>query len=917
MISNLFFKFILAALCVGGNVNAIDELPRHKFEPNRTKTASSLIAESDQKDCTSALNYKCFIEDYNSSFDFILHNYTFYEYQVFDRFFYLADVFAPGKCDGETVGIKLIINPTEYDGLPDKIMEKRPSYILERNQEAENGFVSLYSIVPSSFAEKIIKSANHFAEGDGTFNRIVTSFNAPISFLQRSALRTKDAGDIKKKRSALRPNTSLQTNSQAKLDYYLKTRDINSGSIIRNFARGDEALPNTVHYFCDAEITSIIPRAFFRSAGVRDQLGSEWGYYLNTVPMPDGINFTTSLLLYDLVNIRAYDDTADQLQIRIVEHRNYRYNTIDDVIIPFGDNNLCLGNPILESDIRYVDFTDNLRSVHHPNPGDTDYVSANDHGFAFSGIDVKHIGSGKTSDSSIGFAKEVVCFCASALAATASYYLHLPLSASIAVGEAVSLATNSIFDSLSPSQYDVSRQGNIFESHIMDDCDNFSTAALLGKLQKSTYLRMPSYSGNDQNTPITKIANNRQTPLLLKTANDSFNFRHKIASSELADDYTATIEHKLSLDVFSDDSVWLFKWDPTFLKQTSGSWAYAIGKNVEIAPINIGSGREPVFGVCGTDCDQTFLFTPTKTANYNLVLTNAAPNCRLSVVGLPQMNMETHQQTFTNIWAGASYGAGSLMQCSYRAKVFLEAETQYTIRLSRLTGGKPSFGTAQLNIYEETENTQTISGSSEENSSLGRINQTIEYKGKAHINSIYVPNKGLLSFALCGRSSGSTDTYIQILDDSFRPIVEDDDGMGGFQAGAVLPVAANTTLHVISSLYRSSNADLLQLNIFSGEMLPRCDENTNGVAGQLLIDLGKQNSGFLFSVSSPKNAVFNFDRILAPIAKIYLRDANNTVLAENGKGELEVHLDAKKLYVIEVLQIRHVNEKKVITWRYL
>lgn len=649
----------------------------------------------------------------------------------------------------------------------------------------------------------------------------------------------------------------------------MKSKYIKSNVQENNFAINSEAYPNCYHYVTDNAISTIIPRAYFTSSGSHQNLGKEWGYYISTVPEFEG-TFISRVLIFDLIQIRSYNTREDQIKIKIVEHSNYKFLTTDNVILSYGDNNFCLGNPILESNIQYVAGTDNQNLKYHLNPGDKRYSSKDDKGFAFGNADVIYIGQGKNSDNKANVAKSIVNFSSTTIASIASTYLHLNLASSIAVEEAVSLLSDAFFDALYPKLY--ANTETTFNnkkkvvSFIRNPYDNFSTAGQQNNLLKHTLFRFQSYNGNDEKTKLKEIKANRQTPLLYKDDSDSINYRQEILSSELDDSYTAIVDHKLSIDVFNDDSIFFWKPDPSFLAQQSISWGYLIGKNVHVAKQIFNPGSKAIYAVFGTKFDQTIDFCPNESCYYNLLLLDAAPGTRIVIDGLCTITFSS--KTYTNAWNETIVGA---FQNNFESTVFLEKNKRYVLHVLRLESNFQYFGTAKFNILKQGKNNLKLSDCSFKDSNLSFFSSSINYN-KISISYTIIPDEDTL-ITVSINSIDNCDPFLEILDSNFDLIVSNDDGGGNRDSALRIRLIKGQPIIIVTRLFSQNQTGKFNLNIFKGNYFPNISNQASGTKEHLLIDFS-QACHLFYQFSLNNNSSVKIDSSHFP-------DTNYSVIIRN------------------------------------
>lgn len=868
-----------------------------------------------------SLNRISVVSDYSEDFLAELKNrYSYYDYSAGIRNYILADALDFSVANGKTLKVRLIDYVTEVDGVPLDVVDllhKSCIEIVELEQSVVNVFYYPISIDDYlSFAA----TTQQIPKNSDISSRLNTSFDI-LSSLSSDSENIKEI-NIQTRPKYIRNNTNpALVNEQAPLDYYLDTKGIHEGYRTDSFAYTNESIDQCLHYNIDSAIATLLPKSYFTTEGDHQGVGSEWGFYIKTQPELGVDNCLIShVLIYDIIQIRSCGTIPDLVTVKVVEHSNYKYYGPDDIVFNYGENNYCLGNPSLTSEIAYVSSEDDLNAVNHPNPWDSNYQSSLDRGYAFGTYSFQHIGRAKASDNRVTV-KEISCITnavASFTTSIAASILNMNPFVGAAVGTAVSMGVDATFNALTPNVYEYTNDNERYSfdkstglysvngSKLFTN-ENFLSAAQHNNLFKKTFMRMPPYNSNDLNLQNANVPNDVQTPLLFKDNDCSINYFHNVISSELADDYTGLVSHNLKLDIFNDNSVFLWKWDPTLLSSESVSWCYSIGKNVRPVTKTINSNTS-VKCFYGKNYDQEILFTPTISSAYDICLTNATPNSKIDVTGFTT-NVAEYKKNFTSVFKTVHQGVDSLYSTSYQNtyKVFLNltAGVTYRIKLSRIEDGVREFGTGLLTIYEAKAGLGTLQNNTISGTDLNHISRIINYNGRSQTHYLYNTADTVITVSLTSANESNVDTYLTVLDNFYRPVMYNDDGFGNTNAGLVMRVKAYRPIFIVPRLYSSNSSGSFNLNIYEGEFIPKIQNNQGQQVGRIPIDCSYTHTSYLL-ISFNDSFTLRIDDLYDnQYATIAIRDANFAIISNTSSNSyVTASVIAHRLYLIE-LNIHH------------
>lgn len=767
--------------------------------------------EKESRDCADQNRIETkLIADGASQIEFL--KYDYYSYDADFRHYCLADVFEPNKIDQKTVEVRLIENADELDGVPLEYLQGEKSSFLEVASINESILNLDYYLLNDETVNLIKNKTKKDINQDDIRKRLMTSFNYHFNYACFET-QYKLNKSIKKVRNF---TGKSRVDEQAPLDYYLDTIYIKNGSPIYS---SDMNMPQIIAYYNESQIASLLDHSIFSTPGTYMDSGTEWGYYART-----SNSLETQVLIYDIEQVRANDDTPDMINVKVVEHRNYKYYSSCDAVIPTGTNNLCIGNPILESDVRYIS---NGEADCPPNPGDSNYSQKDDYGFCFGSLYEQHIGVGKNSDRTAEVANGFLNFSATTLA---SFLLPgISTLASVALGTSISFLEESIFDLCYPDVYKLEsiKSGDKYqyEWKNLNNMTNYKTMREKGQLSKHTMFRMPPYGSTKKTNE--DFVNNIQTPLLFKDSSDSINYRHDVVSSETHENYTAVISHKLSLDIFDDDSVWLFKWDPKYITTTTSAWAYLIGKDVKSSPVTVTAAKDSYNLVYGTKEKQDIIFVPKTSSAYDLVLANASEGSTIVIEEIPDAKPQEFKKQAANIFDEKEI----YHQISYKSCVWMTAGKTYHIHVYRDVDGIQGYGSGLFSIYEAKSGFGVLQNYPDDNdisATYSRIKQTINYNGFRQTHQLYSNKEEVITISLLN-SDKKVDTYLDILDDMYRPIMSNDDGFGNLSAGIIIRMKAYKPIYIVPRLYSRLVTDSFELNVTDCKWLPKANPKSNSI----------------------------------------------------------------------------------------
>lgn len=353
--------------------------------------------EADKLQFQSAVSSKIHISTAKSFPIELLSAYTFYHYDVGVRNYYVADVLNP-DCFSQNIVQLIIIDKADEADKIDSSLEGKS--IIRISRFVDGRLYVKDSPISERLVQDISKISRTAEDGSEEFKTTVTSLNL-IFDLEKDIARNLEEANLSQPQAVdvlpggpilppifppiskyeylePLPDEIEVADNQATLDYYLSIKDI-FGQITVNYANTIFPNPkrNSMTFF-DDPITTIIPKKYFENPGVATVVGKEFGYCIETV------NNLSSVLVFDITHTISKNDSGITIGIVPVIHSNYVFDETKNTVFQGAPNNLCLANPSLTAQIRYLNLEDDANSVKHPNPGDIDYVQSEDNGAYFS-----------------------------------------------------------------------------------------------------------------------------------------------------------------------------------------------------------------------------------------------------------------------------------------------------------------------------------------------------------------------------------------------------------------------------------------------------------------------------------------------------------------------------------------------------
>lgn len=687
---------------------------------------------------------------------------------------------------------KLITEPLKYKALADSTLNQADGIveILERNSSQ---LVKTYYPISNDREKEFLSSSQKASVYQiKQINHSLAIETSYLSNLYKTSKNTKS--EEGPQRIVPLETNGDETNNQALLDHYIQTAANDFSYSFPHSAEGGE----------DDDIVHLIPRELFMTSGSSYNIGSEWGYYINTFPSYQGK--TSQVLVFDIDSTKMDQENHDVVSISVSFTENYKYYDNFNYITALGSNNLCLANPAYSTAIAYSRIPGNIKNVDHPNPGDPNYSNLLDNGYTFSECISRYIGQKSIYGANPTTFSNIVSFIGKTFQ-TAYNLATLTLDPSNIIDFVLDLIwdfATPFFDNimdqntatLTPKISDPSilngKYFYMFDSY--QDGQNYNWIRNEDRLCKIFATRFPGANNSIDSSTI-----DRTNPLLFKEEDDTITYSTTILNSENDDSYTAYITHAIQLDIF-DDTTSAFHQNVDYLTTIKGEFGYYIGedvKNTDLTFSNDCHNRIPCY--FGSLDDQFITFVPKVSGEYDIVALDYQCFFQMEVYIndnlLRLINTgEVSRTIISNIAVNESNQVPKF-------NIYLAAGFTYTIRLKRFTDHNDRlFGSCNLTITLLDEAMSSIDISSY--SSLWESHIDLPYNGVACRTSFSPLNLSyyILSTETLGDTYISTD--LELCDENYNIILKSVRGFKGFEGG--MEVLLAPTKHYILKAWDSN-----------------------------------------------------------------------------------------------------------------
>lgn len=772
---NSFITFLLSLLVPFlGDAKSNENVPKQTILAPPIKEAQKV--EEDEK---VSIVENPIVGDY-------INRYNFYYFERNGNYL-VADAIDESVFVNNIVEVKVIFNTSSYSfGKFDYLKEEKS--VIEFIK-LKNGDLEKFFYLPSANElENLILKSKLLLPDDPNYSRVISSATMEFSY--------------KKESVSIMPLSyaylTQDLDNQAPLDHYLETMNQEQEAIYLGYVNG--STPQRT-FSSDDGITNLIPKNYFMSDGLYTNSGSEWGYLVNT-KTDSGNNKVSSVLIYDIFNLRADLIDLEIINIKTVLTYNFKYDSDTNIVFKDIPNNYCLGNPQMESYIKDYYFEDNRNKEELSGSDDKDYKTNNELGFCFGSYSADYIGVSKkyfnNQEAAIKLGLFIGNFIISSITGGMSLVGDLAVSASL---ELFNDAVISIVNDISNEEEEIPESNSRVRKTI--DCK-------LGYGSIEAIQRYLNYLPKYTKMNVSDTHNNSE--ILFKSSSDSINYKYQIFGG-INNKYTALLGHKFKADVFNDNTFWLNN-DFQKIGSVSSSWAHYIGQDIKANDIELTKGELKTAVAFGVNSSQDVYFTPKISGAYDILLHDMPSNTVLEFWGYKDNS-------------GLKYYTDSLEQKRAMANkkylkhyVGLNAGERYKISIYRNVNGFKAFGTATLKIYYCSDDAMNSTGSSQ----FGR-NYSYKYINfnNYQVNSMFRPEtSGLYTFTANPYDDTATgiDTYLMVLDENHKIIMKDDDRFAKRRAGIKLYLVGGKPYFVVSRLYNFESTGQYEVEVYKQNYLP-------------------------------------------------------------------------------------------------
>lgn len=827
------FAFNKRILCLLTSLGALAFCPKNSTNLKKAATHNQCNPQSIVKnDYNQEVQVPGFIVKMATlpMIDNLSTSFCFFTSSGFGNGIYVAETPETQENNFKIYEVKLIDNAiANYDYAGYNSLRSNP-YVVEFLYEGEQLTKEFY-IPTKAEAVEIINKSTGIGKQNKKYRDLITSITIEASY----------KASLSSSISLLsNDNKADNVNSQPTLDHYLLTESNTQNKYLTLGSVLSEAEPILT---TDNSIVDLIPKKYFRSDGEYQNAGAEWGYFIKTYKDYDN-NKISSVLIYDILNIRKELGTPDTVQIKPVFSWNFKYDYDSDVVSKDSENNYCLGNPSFKAGIKYVKHPNDMGTFLPKNPDDSGYTIAADDGYCIGSYNAKYIGTHKNYKGSVSILESAVVYLGNiALGVITSGF---STGVQLAIGAAYTAITDIVRENRIPSDSEKNGKETL-------DVSSISGYGSIYDVKKE---KIPPFRKFIQFPAPTSGSEN---PLLFKDSSNSINYQIQLLSSEESDNYTCLFLHGFTCSIFNDNSR-IFHSNPDFVSTVSANWAYLFGGNFNPKQLTIKGSAHNIEIVYGQNHEASVLLKTKEKGIYDIVLTDMPANTTLAI---SQISGDSGCEIYKSVWGTSEPRIELSKEKFLKHYVSLEGNSTYEIKVYGCRNGARKFGGALLSVFKSDSST-VKTGTSE----YGR-NYT--YRNRVnngyYINNCFVPEKsGIYTIvASPSSSSSSKDTKIALLDSNFRKIAEDDDGFGGLVAGIRINLIANKQYYIISSFYSLESTGDYEVDFFKQQYFPEIRGKITNKGFTFPLGKAISRSSFLVRQSSNRTISFyaNWDTVIS------------------------------------------------------
>ncbi len=657
------------------------------------------------------------------------------------------------------------------------------------------------------------------------------------------------------------------TSSDAMLDQYCQSSLYRMGN---SFDVSDK------EGITDNQIVYLIPKDYFRNTGVWTYVGTEYGFYINTI-QDYGNDTISKFIIFDIETQKKSIGKNGIISVKPLLNGNANYQYEFDLVTceGYNCNNLALSN---------IKVSVDLKNQNELNIGDAGYTSSNDYGYVISSFSIA--GKGCPSNRNEQINLSYVKYGARALKNIPKYGIFINL----AIQGALNVYENA-YNSNILNKYDnfiIDEDGcfntNLFNINPFTDLDLM--AQNYGNLVKGIEAELTSDN--------TDGSIDESEPLLYKVEKDNyFKFEYNCIKRNTDVNWDATITNFIKLDIVEDNSGnFIFPYGSVdFMKTASGGWSDSYNdrptqKTTTISPDNI------YYAEFWQNSYQEFLFTPQRTGNYVFETFGTDTDTIIELCADGSSNVTTADD-------GGSYLNNNGSRFCSKLSINLQANTLYRIKVK---GYRDTYGTCNFFVRRQESNISEI---------------TTNYTG--YTSYTYYENAIWQTFTptrtdyykITNISSNSIDTCIEVYDGNFSRLAFDDDSGHGSYADVNVYLMAGKTYYIKTMPYTNNSISKTFATVILNTQKIHVIDEMSSFVNFFELEEGQTNAQFFVYDTTFSQTYTVWTSLFSGYDDLYLYvlDENFNLVAsddDDGEGyqpEVTITLQANKRYYFMIKQL--------------
>lgn len=627
----------------------------------------------------------------------------------------------------------------------------------------------------------------------------------------------------------------------------------------------------------DNQIVYLIPKNYFRNIGIWTYIGTEYGFYINTIQDYQNDNIS-NFIIFDIETQKKSIGKNGIISVRPLLNGKANYQYEFDLVTceGYNCNNLALSN---------IKVSVDLKNQNELNIGDEGYTASNDYGYVISSFDIVGKGCSSNRDEQINL--NYVKFGARALKKIPKYGTFINL----AVQGALTLYENAYNSSI------LNKYGNF----IIDNEGNFHTSEV--NINPFTNLDLMALEYNNLVKGIeaeftsdnTNGSTDESKPLLYKVENDNyFKFEYNCVQRNSNINWDTTITNSISLDIVEDNSnkiLFVPYGSVDFMKTVSGIWSDSYNdqptqKTTIITQDNI------YYAQFWQNSYHEFLFTPQRTGNYVFETFGTDTDTVIELCADGSSNSTTADD-------GGSYiNSNGRCYCS-KLSINLQANTLYRIKVK---GYSDTYGTCNFFVRRQEGNISEI------NANYSGYTSYTYYDNA--VWQTFIPTRTDY-YKITNISTNSIDTCIEVYDGNFARLAFDDDSGYGSYGDVNVYLMAGKTYYIKTMLYTNNDIPKTFSTIILNTQKIHVIDEMSSFVGYFELEEGKTNVQFFVYDTTFTQTYTVWTSMFLGYDDLYLYvlDENfNLVTSDDDDGEgsqpeVTITLQTNKRYYFLIKQV--------------